>query len=268
MSHTDHVSDNYLLFTTLLFCAINAVYIYLFISLKNRDRTIRENALIIQRMNSERRHLNTLRDYSSNIEKWEHDTKKHLRAIQDLAQNANDISVINYVKEISGHINKRPVPVDTGNTLFDSLVGDYANEAISKGIHVCLELQVPVLKNDVSVDLCSIVGNLWENAIEGCERVLSAKKNILFSSYINHDHFIMELQNTCDPEQISKNGSSKTDGFHGLGMKIIDGILEKNNGFSTFETSGNIFVVKAALPLKAVANLSIEKNNLFYWESK
>ena len=264
----DHVSDNYLLFTTLLFCAINAVYIYLFISLKNRDRTIRENALIIQRMNSERRHFNTLREYSSNIEKWEHDANKHLRAIQDLAQNANDISVINYVNAINGHLYKRPVPVDTGNLLFDSLLGDYANEAISKGIHVSLEIQVPVLLEEISVDLCSIVGNLWENAIEGCERVSNEKVAILFGSYVDYEHFIMEIQNTCDPEQISKTGSSKSGGFHGLGMKIIDGALNKNNGFSTFETSGNTFIAKVALPLKSVSDLSIDKNNIFYWESK
>ena len=78
----------------------------------------------------------------------------------------------------------------------------------------------------------------------------------------------MELQNSCSPELISKNGSSKTDGIHGLGIKIIEGILEKNNGFSTFETSGSTFVAKVALPLKATADPSIDKNNLFYWESK
>ena len=264
----DHVSANYLLFTTFLFCAINAVYIYLFISLNNRDRIIRENALIIQRMNSERRHLRSLQEYSSNIEKREHYAKKHFRAILDLAQDANDISVISYVKEISGLTNKRPVPVDTGNLLFDSLIGDYANEAVSKGIHVSLEIQVPVLNEDVSVDLCSVVGNLWENAIEGCERVSNEKTSIVFTSYVDHGHFIMELQNSCSPELISKNGSSKTDGIHGLGIKIIEGILEKNNGFSTFETSGSTFVAKVALPLKATADPSIDKNNLFYWESK
>ena len=264
----DHVSDNYLLFTTLLFCAINAVYIYLFISLNYRDRIIRENALIIQRMNSERRHLRSLQEYSSNIEKWEHDAKKHLRAILDLAQDANDISVISYVKEISGLTNKRPVPVDTGNLLFDSLIGDYANEAVSKGIHVSLEIQVPVLNEDVSVDLCSVVGNLWENAIESCERVSNEKTSIVFTSYVDHGHFIMELQNSCSPELISKNGSSKTDGIHGLGIKIIEGILKKNNGFSTFEASGSTFVAKVALPIKATADPSIDKNNLFYWESK
>ena len=263
----DHISDNYLLLATFLLCAINAVYIYLFISLNKRDETIRESSLMVQRIESEKKHLTSLQEYSSNLEKWKHDANKHYRAIHDLAQKSNDVAVMNYVNKISDNVIQRPVPIDTDNTLFDSLIGDYTIEALSKGISVSLELQVPTLKEDFSVDLCSIVGNMWENAIEGCERSAKDQKHIYFSTYQNHYQFIMRMKNTFDPETLNLKASSKKDAGHGLGLKIIDSVLESNSGFSSIDTSEDYFVFQAAVPVEIVIDASVQKCNLFYWES-
>ena len=264
----DHISDNYLLLATFLLCSINAVYIYLFLSLRNRDEALRENSLLVQRMESERKHLTSLQEYSSNLEKWKHDAKKHYRAILDLAQKTDDVAVISYVSKISDNIIQLPVPVNTNNTLFDSLVGDYAKEALSKGIAVSLELQVPILKEDFSVDLCSIVGNMWENAIEGCERSSKEQRHIYFSTYQDDFHFIMKMRNTFDSENVNLKGSSKKGPGHGLGLKIIDSVLDSNFGFSSINISEEFYVFQAAVPIETVTDASVERCNLFYWESK
>jgi len=174
---------------------------------------------------------------------------------------------MNYVNKISDNVIQRPVPIDTGNTLFDSLIGDYTIEALSKGISVSLELQVPTLKEDFSVDLCSIVGNMWENAIEGCERSAKDQKHIYFSTYQNHYQFIMRMKNTFDPETLNLKASSKKDPGHGLGLKIIDSVLESNSGFSSIDISEDYFVFQAAVPVEIVIDASAQKCNLFYWES-
>lgn len=262
---TDHQFDSYVIAGTLLICIINTVYLYLFLALRTRDQVISEDNLIIQRMRAEQQQLTSLQTYDTQLAEWRHDARKHLRAIMNLAQTSNDTKVIAYLSEIDESLFKDLVLIDTKNPLFDSLIGNLSKEAVSKGIHVTLDLKVPSLDQVNSLDLCSVVGNIWENAIEGCIRSKLSDPEILFTTYYSRNLFVMEICNSAITDNQDITVSSKAEPGHGLGLKIINRLLEKNNGFYTVDMLPNQFVLKAAFPLTADDS---DGCSFFFWSSE
>lgn len=89
--------------------------------------------------------------------------KKHLQIISSYAKSKEDEKILDYIDEIESSIFKSYVYVFTDNPLFDNLVGIEAKKANDKGINVSLELVVPPLDFINDTDICSIIGNLWDN---------------------------------------------------------------------------------------------------------
>lgn len=98
-----------------------------------------------------------------------------------------------------------------------------------------------------SADLCSIVGNLLDNAIEACRYVGDGmKKEISVKCGMKDSHFIVKVENTYDPSvlQYGSEGykSVKRGGkAYGLGMKIIERIVRKYDGELITEQKGGYF---------------------------
>ena len=55
--------------------------------------------------------------------------------------------------------------VNSGNLAVDSILNAKLPAARENGIRVSLRLEVPKMKTD-PVDLCTLLGNLWDNAFE------------------------------------------------------------------------------------------------------
>ena len=257
--------DSYVIISTILICAINAVYVYLFVNLKIRDDTINENNLIIQRLETDRRLYESVKLYNAHLAEWKHDINKHLQAILGLLKNNNSTQAIDYITKVENDLFTTPQPVNTNNPLFDSLVGGYCGKGTSLGIQISLELMVPPLDFIDELDMCSIVGNIWENAIKGCLDSDCEPKQIRFKTDISHNHFMLEMTNSYSSS--SANIPNKSESRHGLGLKIIEKILEKNDGFYTITTSDCLFSIYIAIPFKHDDSNSPNKVNAFFWKN-
>ena len=123
---------------------------------------------------------------------------------------------------------------------------------------------VPPLDFIDELDMCSIVGNIWENAIKGCLDSDCDPKQIRFKTDISHNHFMLEMANSYS--SLSDSMASKSELGHGLGLKIIERILEKYDGFYTISTSENLFSIHIAIPI-ILSDNRLEKINAFYWKN-
>ena len=264
----DRVTDGFVLIGTLLICVINVVYVYLFLSIVKQDRQLQEDSLIIQKMDIERQQYETIKALNEDMSSWKHDMKKHLQTISSYAKSKEDEKILDYIDEIESGIFKSYVYVFTDNPLFDNLVGIEAKKANDKGINVSLELVAPPLDFINDTDICSIIGNLWDNAIEGCERAYSNKKNILFKTYVNKTWFILELTNTS-PDMMGTNlKTTKIGGSHGLGIKTIQKILDDHySGIYEYTTTHSTFTAKVGLLMHPQKQIEESACRVFYWKS-
>ena len=99
-------------------------------------------------------------------------------------------------------------------------------------------------------DLCSLVSNLFDNAVESCLRSEDKSKTFIdIKSGIQNNMFIIKFSNSCFSE-INKRKSSKIESGHGYGIKIAENICRKYNGSFSLERNDNTAVAIAVLSLK------------------
>lgn len=105
------------------------------------------------------------------------------------------------------------------------------------------------------LDLTTILLNLLDNAIEGCERDSIRDAVILFAIREQDSYLFLSVSNPIADEQSVKarfeTGTAKEDRrIHGMGKKIVAAIVEKHNGEINYEIKDRTFRVEVMLALQ------------------
>ena len=111
------------------------------------------------------------------------------------------------------------------------------NEPKVRDIRISILLRDCARSGADSYDMCSIVSNMLDNAIESCLREPNPSKTFIeIRSGIKGGFFVIRVANTCTLPFSPR--TTKGEG-HGYGIKIIDELCRKNNGEFTAEQRGS-----------------------------
>ena len=136
------------------------------------------------------------------------------------------------------------------NRAVDSVVGYYCALAKREDIPFCTKLDLPESLPVDEIDMCLVLSNLLENALEASLRAAPDRRQIEMTAYVHAERFLLiEVENTFDGEINEKNGafrSSKRKG-NGIGIQSVNHIAEKNGGASTFTHQNGVFSAKVML---------------------
>ena len=141
----------------------------------------------------------------------------------------------------------------SGNALIDGLLADKFDVARKYEIAVEYHIEIPTKLPFDDADLCIIVGNALDNAIDGTKDIEGAKK-IEISMGFKQGNFLLKVKNTFNPELIKfdNNGkrlrTSKTDkSNHGMGIGLIEETALKYNGLMEITMNENLFCLSVLL---------------------
>lgn len=120
------------------------------------------------------------------------------------------------------------------------------DEAKQEGIDISAQLSVPpALSNTQETDLCIIVGNLLENAVEACSRMTSGQRFIRMGSRFQHGVLAITVDNSFPGDSIRRRDgvflSSKRDS-EGTGLSSVKAATEKYGGAVRFEAKDGVFL--------------------------
>ena len=88
-------------------------------------------------------------------------------------------------------------------------------------------------------DLCSLVSNLFDNAVNSCLRTAAPDKAFIeIKSDIKNEFFVMRVSNSCEDDE-SLLTAPKGEG-HGYGLKITKDICKRNNGELRLDRKNNV----------------------------
>lgn len=147
--------------------------------------------------------------------------------------------------------------IDCGNSLVNSIINMEILKATSYGVKLISKISVPSELPFESSDLCRVIVNLIDNAIEGVMRTDSRDYLIDVKIGKRTDYLYIcvqnEIRDDIDRENLLKMNTVKDDAVnHGFGHKIVKKIVEKYNGCVNYTISENEFIAEAMLDLKAV----------------
>lgn len=163
-----------------------------------------------------------------------HDMRHHLLLIKSYLKNANLEDLRSYISEYENSLSLHiPMTTFSHNHVINAILGHYITMAENEKIQVEVDLNNVELTNITDTDLCVLLGNLLENAIEACRTYNGQRKIQLKSSYLA-GRFAIIISNDFDGIIQKKNGHylSRKRSFmkEGVGLATIGTIVHKYNG--------------------------------------
>ena len=181
---------------------------------------------------------------------WRHDYHNHLQSLKaKLDKNQIDES-ITYLNELEKDLDDIHQIVETGNINIDAILNSKLSLAITHDIDVNVKVSIPTELPINNIDCCVLLCNLIDNAIEACEKVDEKKYIRLYIGlykkqlYISVTNATNEVVRKFDEEYITTKR-----GNHGHGLKRINKVVEKYNGYINRKNEPGVFVTEIMLPM-------------------
>lgn len=186
-----------------------------------------------------------------------HDVKNHLDVLQTLLVGNHTGQAVDYMRQITADLNKVHYTLSSGNTTVDCIVSNKQSMAENVGILTENIIYLPEEIPLSDVEICSLLGNLYDNAIEGCMRAESKRIWLYMKPF--HNMLSIKIVNTSDGgyrfnsrnELLStKAGKGNQNGMeHGIGLKRIREIVERHFGIMEILPEKEMFSVNILIPL-------------------
>ena len=182
---------------------------------------------------------------------WRHDYHNHIQTLLALAGDAEKTK--EYLLMLNDDLTQVDTVLKTGNVTVDAILNSKLSLIGSKEIRVNAKATVPAELRISDIDLCVVIGNLLDNAMEACLRQSEADKRFIrvFIGTLKGQLYIY-VGNSAGG-RIKKVGgrylSSKNTPGHGFGLERIDRIAAKYGGYVNRQSEAGVFATEVLLPL-------------------
>ena len=136
-----------------------------------------------------------------------------------------------YLDDLADDLTQADTSIKTGNVMADAVLNSKLSVAEQKGIRLNVKAHIPNGVALTDVELCSILGNLLDNAMEACEKLPYDTRFIRVYIDKFKGQFYLSVQNSSPAVQRDKGIFHTTKaGTHGFGLFRIDRIAKKYGG--------------------------------------
>lgn len=189
----------------------------------------------------------------SQMRGWRHDYHNHLQTMKAHLALGQTRELSEYLDKLDHDLTSVDTVIKTGNVMIDAVLNSKISLAVSKKINVDAKATVPSEIKISEVDLCVIIGNLLDNAMEAClKQPNEAERFIRVYIGILKGQLYISVSNSVGGE-IKKSGKtyiSTKDAFsHGFGLMRVDKIADKYSGYINRQNEDGVFATEVMLPL-------------------
>ena len=183
-----------------------------------------------------------------------HDFKHTIRTLRVLAENGDPEAIRQFIDEYAGEIPEKEIVSYCEDNALNALLNYYVSSAESAGIEVDFRLEMPSREalGLSDTELCSVIGNLLENAIHAASDQEEGNRYLRLTTRImNGKEFFITVVN-------SFSGKVKRHGTHylttkktgsGIGLRSVSSIAQFHGGSANFHHEENEFISDVYLPL-------------------
>lgn len=179
-----------------------------------------------------------------------HDISNQLAVITDLISRNDKKSAEAVIRSISLQLENVNAVCYTGEPIIDSVINIKLKYAHELGINITKRIKIAAFDLD-KIELCRAIGNVLDNAIEGCQRSGLSEQHIYISIQQIDDKIVVEITNTAaDVDLNNLQTSKKNRSAHGIGLSSIQNSVDKLNGYMKCDFKSNIFSLKMVVSNK------------------
>ncbi len=236
------MEDIYVVFVLCFLYFLFQVLLY-YVAKFTKDKSLAEQRSQISKSQVEQ--YKSLKKYIEDTSRLRHDFLHTARTAVTLAQN-NDIgTLVKFLEDYGVSVENSHVrQLFCEHDALNAIIAYYYDIARKHNIKCIWQIAIPNDINISDVELCSLVGNLLNNAIQGTLTLPEDKRYISFKAdlELNNDIYIV-TSNSFDgivKKDHGKYSTTKVYG-HGIGLESIETTVVKNNGYVKFYNDNENF---------------------------
>ncbi len=242
MINSNDVSFNQILaLLVIVFLNFGSYYMY---SVQQKEaQALLKNQLFQKQIDLYKEHYTGMQKAKKQVSSINHDIKNHLSVLKALSSSTDKpnerlTEIREYINSVDLHCQFDGYNTNSGNMVLDALLDIKKGYAVSLGISTKIELFIPSQLNYDNMDLVVILANLFDNAIEACQKSTENPQIYLSIRHIMNNLYI-DIENTYDGNMDGQKGdlsqkllkTTKSDkSIHGIGMVNVLEVVEKYNG--------------------------------------
>ncbi len=199
------------------------------------------------------KHYDEVENIYRQMRGWRHDYHNHIQVIKAHLALDQVEELKNYLDKLETDLTTVDTMLKTGNVMVDAILNSKISLAKSKNIVITAKATVPEQLKVSEIDLCVIIGNLLDNAMEACLKQANQADRFI-RVYIGKlkEQLYISVSNSMGGE-IKKNSktylSTKDSATHGFGLIRVDRIAEKYDGYINRQHEEGVFATEIMLPL-------------------
>ncbi len=182
---------------------------------------------------------------------WRHDYHNHMQVMKAQLALGNLEEIQEYLNALEKELDHVDTLVKSGNLMTDAILNSKLTLARRQKIRINCNAKIPERISVEDVDLCVILGNLMDNALEACKQIAEENRFLRIYMKVNKSQLYLSIQNSAkeDPDFNEQNYITKKRGNHGLGMKRVQTAVEKYQGYLNLANEPGIFAAEVTIPL-------------------
>lgn len=196
-------------------------------------------------------HYREVENMYRQIRGWRHDYRNHIQMMKVLAASGDMDALKVYLDELDMDLNTVDTVVKTGNPMADAILNSKISLARSRNIPTQVDAHIPVKLKMSELDLCCIIGNLFDNAMEASLALPEEKRLIRVYMDMKGTQLYISFTNFTAAKKLSKVGrgfkTSKGEG-HGFGLVRMDDIVSRYDGYLSRNSEDGAFTTEILIP--------------------
>ena len=208
----------------------------------------------IERFQSEliEKQVREIQNMYRQVRGWRHDYRNHINNMKIQLSEGNYDKLSDYLNELADDLDTVDTVIKTGNVMADAILNSKLNVAEKMNIKLNVKANVPDKLPMSDVELCSMLGNILDNAVEACGTLPEEER--FMRVYIGKlkGQLYLSVQNSAGKVRKSKNTYLSTkEGEHGYGLFRIDRVAKKYGGYVNRQNEEGVFATEIMVPLNS-----------------
>ncbi|MEG1773359.1 MAG: GHKL domain-containing protein [Oscillospiraceae bacterium] len=209
-----------------------------------------EQILMGARMAAVNEQLASLRQTQEQATIYRHDMRHHFALIGGYLADGEISNAMEYLRKAQAGIDVITPTTYCRNHTVNLILSSFVSKAMREGVVLQVEADLPPSLPLPETELCAILSNGLENAVFAAARIDAAEKLVTVSCQTYKGKLLLSIENSYQGEVVMENGAPKrgTEG-HGFGVKSIEMLTKKYDGYCAFAAQDHRFSLKVVLPL-------------------
>ena len=206
----------------------------------------------IERFQSEliEKQVREIQNMYRQVRGWRHDYRNHINNMKIQLSEGNYGKLSDYLNELADDLDTVDTVIKTGNVMADAILNSKLNVAEKMNIKLNVKANVHDKLPMSDVELCSMLGNILDNAVEACGTLPEEER--FMRVYIGKlkGQLYLSVQNSAGKVRKLKNTYLSTkEGEHGYGLFRIDRVAKKYGGYVNRQNEEGVFATEIMVPL-------------------